>query len=209
MKKTGIMIELLSVLAFAVAGSGVAAADTIDFAQFGPDGTALGSPLTGTTANGVGVTLISPNASFAVLEESNEWHGIFPLGALILYDGFGSGAVALDFATGISSLTLAAQANDTGAYTETALAYSGATPVDTVSASSFNYQNTGYPLYTGTVPFLTVTGTDITSVVFETTNDADGFALDGATPEPGTLSLLGLGLAAVGFARLRKRIRLS
>lgn len=126
----------VSALTFLIGGSALAKADTINFSQFGADGTSLGSPLVGVTTGGVGVTITSPNGSFEILQEGNDWNGIFPLTAPILFDGYGPGAVVLTFATGIDSLTLAGQANAYGAYTETALAYSGTTLVATAIATS-------------------------------------------------------------------------
>jgi hypothetical protein len=65
------------------------------------------------------------------------WEGVFPAGAPLLFDG-GPGAVTLDFQNAITSLTLAAQANNFGTYTETFQAFSGTTLVDTVSATLVN-----------------------------------------------------------------------
>jgi hypothetical protein len=86
----------ICVLAFAV---GQANADTIDFSQFGPKNTTLTSPLSGTTTGGVSVTLTSPNNTFVTFVEQSHafgagtWEGTFPLGAPLLFDGSGSGAL--------------------------------------------------------------------------------------------------------------------
>jgi len=203
-------LPLMAAAALTAVVAGVAQADTINFSQFSLDGTTLTSPITGTTTDGVSVTLTSPNGSFERLTEGSSWYGIFPLGAPILFDGYGSGPITLTFATPITSLTLGGQSNYGGAYTETATAYSGVTPVDTVSASSYNWVTTDYPMYTATVPFLTVTSADITSVVWGATNDGAGLALCGGAgappkvPEPMSLALLGVGLLGLCVARRKQ-----
>ena len=206
-------LHVLSAAAAAlIACAGIAKADTINFSQFGVIGTNLTSPLIGTTTGGVNVTLTSPNGSFEVLQENQtsgafHWNGEFPNGSPVLFDGVGSGAVTLTFATGITGLTVSAQANNSGPFTETAMAFSGATLLDTVSATGDNVLFGAE----GSNPFLTVAGADITSVLVSVTNDQGGFALYGgagavgSVPEPSTWAMMILGFAGVGLMAYRRK----
>ena len=193
---------------------GIGHADTIDFGQFTPDNTVLGSPLTGTTTQGVTFTISSPTlggTGFSTTTEGGAWHGMFPGGTHLLFDGYTSGYVTLIFSTPISALTLAAQANSPGPFTETMTAYSstssftGGTLISTASATGSNCNDLSCE---GTIQFLTVSGGGIVAVTLGTTDDVAGIGIAGGTaqegiPEPGTLSLIGAGLASLGAARRR------
>ncbi len=214
------VLALASAAMFAVPDVGYA--ETINFSQFGASFSFVASPTSGVTSAGHPVTITGPLAGaqgFMRLDEGFSWIGLFPQGAPLLFDNTQPGTINLSFATPITSLTLAAQANNSGPYTETMTAYSGATLLGSATASAVNCGASlackitmcgSASCQVGTVPFLTVSYADITSVVIGTTNDDLGIALDGSppalVPEPGSMTLLGAGLAGLGAIR-RKRLR--
>jgi hypothetical protein len=207
----------LGTVALAALVASPAHADFINFALFGPTGTAVGSPGSGTTSNGVPFTISdSGNAGFQELCEdktracgpaADTWAGEFYLDEVILFNDSASSPVTITFATPITSLTdLQAQAENGGPFTETLDAFNGTTLVASDSAAWDN--GGGGPPGEGTIPKLSIDfAGGITSVTISTTNDDSGFALGGiggvnnTIPEPSTWALTIIGLAGLGFAR--------
>lgn len=218
------LLALATMAVAALAFSGQARADFIDFSQFGPTGTVLSSPGTGTTLGGVSFTISNPgNVGFSAYCEdkarlcatNNTWAGEFYKDEVILYSE-PPGPVTILFSTPIFDLSnLQAQANNPGAFTETLTAFNGTTQVAIDTANWYN--SVEDPSYgEGTIPQLNVAWAGgITSVQISTTNDDGGFALGGVggvnnnpqnVPEPAGMAviMLGLlGLAAARYGRLR------
>lgn len=184
-------------------------ADTIDFGQFTPDNTVFSAPLSGTTTQGVDFTMSGPSNTFVSKEEGVSWTGTFTAGTHLIFDGYTSGHVMLIFSAPITSLTLGAQSNTTGSFTESMTAFdstSSLTAGTLVSSASATGNNCGNISCEGTEQFMTVAGSGIVAVLIDTTNEGEGFGLAGGTqgvPEPGTLSLVGAGLAGLGAVRRR------
>jgi hypothetical protein len=128
----------LAAVAFLAVGR--ASADTIDFGQFGPDGTVLANTLTGVTVGGVDFTIIGPGNGFLRVDANTpDWTpSAFPVGTNLLLDDPSNlpdgGPVTIDFSSPISSITsLAAEPNELVAYTATLTAYHGSTPIGSAS----------------------------------------------------------------------------
>lgn len=214
-------LALAAVAVAALALSGQARADFIDFSQFGPTGRSFASPATGTTLDGVSFTVSDVgNAGFAAYCEdkarqcaaSNTWAGEFYKNEVVLFNNGARSPVTIDFAKPITSLIdLQAQANAGGAFTETVRAFNGTTQVAIDSADWFN--SVSDPTYgEGTIPKLNVAfAGGITSLQISTTNDGDGLALGGIggtnnnpVPEPASMVLMMTALLGLGLARHRR-----
>ena len=199
-------------------------ADSINFAQFGPDGTGVSDGSSGVTNGGDTFTIFSPGASpglpaagFEELQEGASWAGEFAPGETILFDNYTPGLTTIDFATPVSSIQdLEAQANSDGFYTATLTAYNSLGAV--VSSDSYNGDNEDGP--EGTIGNLNVFGSGIASITIGTTDDGEGFALGGtggtgnpppisAAPEPATWLLMFAGIGGIGLMLRQARRKMG
>jgi len=192
--------------------------------------TIAGEQITVTQSNipHVGFTTYVEGAPF-VNGGASGWDGSFANGTTVLYNGNNTHSVTLSFSSALSGLGVDLQTKAAGAYSFTVTAYdvnSNVLGTATNSGVSPGNSSTNGTTYEGQVAFagLTSSAADISFVTITSTNNANGFAIDTSliyhvningvsngvgsstpTPEPGTLSLLGAGLAALGWTRRRRK----
>lgn len=153
------------------------------------------------------------------------FRGDFTNGAAILFTSAGPGgigSITLGFHTAITGLGFDLQTVATGAYTFTITAFNSSN-VQLGSVSSTGTSTGKASPSFGTAAFAGITSdaANISYVTISSTNAAAGFAIDTSlvyhnpinqtsggsgtqTPEPGTLGLLGAGLAGLGLVRRRR-----
>ena len=203
----------LAVLAAWLIASGVAsAAPTIVDPDAFMDGADISNAFAGVTlttvfANNATATPTGTGAVFAVADV-NASTGMLAFGQSPTNSSWGNGVfeyLRVDFASIVSSVSLDFFANDTSDSNPQLLGFdSGDNQVDVDS-------------FLGAVPIgfpLTLTVTGNISYVFaywDEINRNENGGLDNlqyvsSVPEPGTLALLGMGLAGMGLGRRRKRV---
>ncbi len=227
MRRSLITTAAAAVLALAVTP---ALADTIDFGQFGPDGTVISSPTTGHTKAGVGFTISGPG-QFVERTQPGTYNGQYASGAPVLDDNPGSlvgtpapGSVTITFDNPIQSITNIAAESDLlgGPYTATLQAFDGGASLGFDSYTDVSANNPGL-----TQTFLTgfdfsQSSADITSIVItisgtcqEVSCDNLGFGLgpfftaNASVPEPATWALMLAGLGGLGAALRTSRRKLA
>ncbi len=213
MMKHALSVAAVTALALGLVARPVSAAVTLDFGQFGPDGTITGDVLTGFASDGTKFTLTGPAVGFEAFTQSVDWGGEFLPGTAILWDGGGAtgetpGPVVIDFAKPVNGITsLSAEANAYGPYTATMKVYDGSTLLGTVS-----YDGSALVDPAGSIGSFSFFAPRITRLVISTTDDIAGLAIGGVpgvgspAPEPATWAMTLVGFLGLG-ALLRSRGR--
>ncbi len=204
--------------------------DTINWAQFGADGTSVASGVHGTTTGGIGFSVesvhdtgvVPDGGAFERLSTGNGWTGDFQLGEPLLFhensytnDGSSVDSVLhIHFDTAVMGVGLQADTNTLGAETANMGLW-----------TSFPGNSVGFASNTGTSSSTVGTGdtyvggkdtiadiNDIYVVAYmsDNTSSNDGFAVgtvDVLTPVPEPTSFAVLGLGVVALFRRRGRSR--
>lgn len=178
------------------------------------------NPLVVNYGAGQTATFTGPAASGLQRLTGNPGTGNFGVNQPIFSTNQTAGPLELVFSSDISSLGTQFQTSNPGAFTATIQAFDiGNNLIGTVSRNGVSDNNTGTAIFLG----FTRTGSDaaIRRVLFSTTNDVPipnvaftgGFGVNpisfsanaAAVPEPGTMSLMALGLASLFAARRKKK----
>ena len=164
---------------------------------------------------------VSDGGSFTGLVEGTDWFGNFTVGNNVLYTGdtnnpfAASSSFTMNFNTAVAGLGLQITSNFYGAFTASLEVFNGAT-----SLGVFNVAGVMDGNEDGTAPFLGALSdaVNINKAVFTlTANTGAGFGVNRLlttdtptggnriTPEPATLSLVGIGAALAAYRRRRQR----
>jgi hypothetical protein len=181
--------------------------------------TSNGEKVTATNGNAQGFTVYTNGLTTGL--PSTRWDGDFANGTNVLSTQATS--ITLSFNGAITGFGIDAQTSLAGAYGFTIQAYNSSNVLlGTASASGTSTGRTSSNFGSAAFAGLTSTAGDISYVVITATgpNTGSGFAIDTSliyhfannhtsgggsqTPEPGTLALLGAGLAALGAVRRRR-----
>ena len=194
--------------------------DVIDWGQLGASGTALSSPADVTSDNGLNAIAATDDGNGLIrLDEDNGWGGNFSPGDRLLNNNSGNlFPLTISFALPIFGAGANIQMDAQGAFTAQIEAFNGVTSLGTFTEDGIsNANDDGSAIFLGILDDTQ----EITSIVFTLSASApasNDFAINalqlsdttspgGEAPEPGTIALSAIGIAAAGLVTRRKRSR--
>jgi len=182
-----------------------------DFIDWGSLGGAFTLVPSGTVVNsqdGLAVTVSETGGPMQRRDQgaAGGWAGNFPAADELLWTGFGSGPMRFDFVSNITGFGVQINDNSGAPGTATIEAFNSAS----VSLGSFVIPINSILDPAATFIGLRSTAQDIARIQISTAlnnfavNQADLVYTSRVVPEPGTIALMGLGLASLVVVRLRK-----
>ncbi len=186
--------------------SSLAAADSVNWGQFGGDGTMVGPTFTVTSAEGDSIegSLAGPQGE-VVIEGGPSWIGNFSFGDVLLWTT-GNGPLTLSFGVPVSAAGANFEANTFGSFTAEIQAYAGSKLLGSVTENGLADTNEdGSAIFVG----VSYKPGGITRIVFsEVTPSGQDFAINSLAlepaPEPGEAALAGVALLGMAALRLRR-----
>lgn len=192
-------IQLLASITQVGSPAALAPNASLQWDAIGAAGTTFSGAVTG-TAGAVGVT--GASASLERVDESFLWTGSFPLNDFLLWNADTGDPITFAFSTPVQGVGTFVQGDIFGAFSVTLTAYDGAT-----NLGSFTVNGTNTGAEDGSAPFLGIASdmSNITKIVLtELDVSPNNLAIDtlyltapsASTPEPGTLGMTALLVAA-------------
>jgi len=181
--------------------------DTMDWSTLGPTFTSISNPFIGTSNGGLSMTVSqSGSSTFQRRDQGNGWGGNFTDGSQLLWTVGQNGPVSIAFASAIRGVGF--QINPDASDTSTTIQL-----FDTANVSLGLFNLTTNNRSTSSASFLGFSSSmvDIARISISQSPNNDftinqlSLITTSAIPEPATLAIFGLGLAALGFGRRRKR----